>query len=125
MASWAQMSLDSLKAANDLHKIGRARSAASRAYFAAYAAVTSKLPRGMVFAEGRPNPSHSRLHEVASNNAASHLSPLLRRDLARIVRTLRANRVASDYDQGTTVDDTTALQSVRHAARVLDLLEVV
>ncbi len=124
MSDWRDLSIENLHAAQVLHAGGYARSAASRAYFAAYAAVTSNLTRRVTFGAGRENPPHAILPQIVQSNAASHLGVAQRRTAARLVRKLQASRVASDYDPTTTVDRTTSLQSLREAAHLLQLLEV-
>jgi uncharacterized protein (UPF0332 family) len=118
------MSIDSLRAAQVLHTNGHARSAASRAYFAAYAAVTSKVADEMSFADGRSNPPHAVLSQVTQHNATKNLNISERKEAARIVRMLQAARLTADYGPGYTVDEITSLQSVKEATRLLQMLEV-
>ena len=123
MATWRELSGDSLQASKMLLAEGRLRSGVSRAYYAAYSAVTGELvARGLSFARGWNNPAHEQLPDLASHNL-----PLTRptaRRLRKALRVLRKAREDADYRPGIAVDRVTALDCVRAAILVMDLLGV-
>ena len=68
-AQWRAISRNNRKAAQRLLEVGCYRSSASRAYCAAYAAVTSALIRqGITLAHDGNNPSHISLPVLVLNN---------------------------------------------------------
>lgn len=70
MATWAEVSLESYEAALVLLGEGHYRSSISRAYYAAYAAVTAKLENDnkVQFRHKLNNPSHEQLLALAASN---------------------------------------------------------
>jgi hypothetical protein len=67
--TWAEMSQDALRAAQRLLVDGHGRSATSRAYYAAYAALTGELARRRTrFARGWNNPTHDQLFALVQSN---------------------------------------------------------
>ncbi len=63
---WRAISLNSRKAAQHLLEVECYRSSASRAYYAAYAAITSALvQQGITLGYGGNNPGHTRTYRVA------------------------------------------------------------
>lgn len=68
MATWQELSRDNFQAATKLLNEGHLRSSVSRAYYAAYCAVTAELVgQGVQFAHGWNNPAHDQLPELILN----------------------------------------------------------
>jgi uncharacterized protein (UPF0332 family) len=123
LATWRELSRDSLRAAQLLLEEGHLRSSVSRAYYAAYCAVSDQLSqRGVSFAHGWNNPSHDQLPALVRNNLA--LAVNRRRQLSRAIRRLRTAREDADYRPGIAVDRTLALACVHDAIFVVETLEV-
>jgi len=123
MATWAEMSRDSLGAAKSLLGESRFRSSVSRAYYAAYTAIAGVLvERGVRFARGWNNPQHELLPRYVSNSDA--FEPATRQQLNRAIRRLRLRREDADYRPRNPVDRAIALECVRDAASVMYLLGV-
>jgi uncharacterized protein (UPF0332 family) len=122
LASWRELSLDSLEAAQKLLAAGHWRSSVSRSYYSAYCALADPLSRrGVLFARGWRNPSHDQLPDLIQH---SLLLPInARRQLARAVRRLRIAREDADYRPGTTVDRSLALACMQDAIFVTQALE--
>jgi uncharacterized protein (UPF0332 family) len=122
VATWRELSLDSLQAAQKLLLEGHWRSSVSRSYYAAYCAVSDQLTRrGVNFAHGWKNPSHDQLPTLIQNTLALPLHT--RRQLTRALRRLRAAREDADYRPGIAVDRILALACVQDAILVTQALE--
>lgn len=98
-----------------------ARGVCGRAYYAAYALVTARLPRSTTFGRGWQNPEHARLPAYVSSIAG--LSEADRRAIRRALRRLRLRREDADYRPGVTVDRNTARESMYDVARVFLILQ--
>lgn len=123
MATWKELSLDSLRAAQKLLDEGHLRSSVSRSYYAAYCAVAGELARRSVrFARGWNNPAHEQLTVLIRNGLPLQIGT--RRRLTRAVRRLRFARQNSDYRPGISVERGLALACVFDAVAVLELLEI-
>jgi hypothetical protein len=93
----------------------------SRAYYASYAVVTSRLPPGTSFARGWTNPQHAKLPaHVASIGG---LRDSERQAIRRALRRLRQRREDADYRPGITIDATSARESMRDAAEVFAIFD--
>ena len=69
MATWRELSEDSLQAAETLLQDGRYQSCISRAYYAAYCAATHEIIQKLTtFSHGRNNPTHELLPNYIQNN---------------------------------------------------------
>ena len=101
------------------------RSAASRAYYAAYQAAT-----GVCVAHGDAvkfppqwnNPSHDQLPDLIRNNG--DLPVFERRRISQSLVSLRSSREDSDYRLGVTVEKPDALKCLQQTANILRLLGV-
>jgi uncharacterized protein (UPF0332 family) len=123
VATWQEMSLDSLRAAKKLIDEGHWRSAINRSYYAAYCAATrERVSRGIRFAHGRNNPAHHQLPGLMLDNTSPRHST--RRRIARALRILRQAREDADNRPGVTVDRPLALACIHSANDALLLLEV-
>lgn len=123
-AQWQAISLSSRKAAQHLLEIDCCRSSISRAYYAAYAALTSALiAQGITFGQGGNNPGHAGLPVYILNNLTA--LPLTRRfDLNKLVRRLYRARAEADYVAAAAVDQAAAKRAIRDLSRILQLLDM-
>ncbi len=96
-SNWDVLARDSRRAAELLKEAGCIRSCLSRAYYSAYAVVTWRLLLdGHTVSSGDyPNPGHEQLLQLARNN----LPKVLRYEVERCLKRLRAFRLAADYDE--------------------------
>jgi uncharacterized protein (UPF0332 family) len=118
LATWRELSQDSLEAAKTLVSEGRLRSSISRSYYAAYCALTSDLvTRGIRFTHGWNNPAHQQLPDLAARNLV--LPPSARRRVTKLIRLLRYAREDAVYRPGITVDRTLALNCLRDAIALM------
>jgi uncharacterized protein (UPF0332 family) len=123
LATWEELSLDSLRAAQKLLDEGHLRSSVSRSYYAAYCAVAGELTRrGVRFPRARRNPAHEQLTALIRNGLPLQIGA--RRRLTRAVRRLRYARESADYRPGISVQRALALACVFDAFAVLELLEI-
>lgn len=120
MATWEQMANDNLLAAKALQKMGHHRSAVTRAYFAAYSAVTSELAlvKGVKFTF-EINPSHGELASLTLNHLplkvfATHM----RRNIKRSQGLLWKARVEADYVPHATIGPSETLIAMKEASFV-------
>lgn len=121
--TWEELSRETYRAARLLLAHDRFRGAVNRSYYAAYAAVTSRLAaRGVQFGYGGNNPTHEQLPQLILHNldVAVHQ----RRRLAAAIRRLRLGRVEADYVPAAFLDEHTARDLVRDAGSVLEILEI-
>ena len=115
---WQDISRNSRKAAQRLLDLECYRSSVSRAYYAAYAAVTSELvARGLLFAQARSNPDHAGLPAYVLNNLGT-LAQTTRFDINRAIRRLYALRIDADYVAEATLDRAMALSALHDLGRV-------
>jgi len=122
VATWRELSLDSVEAARKLLVEGHWRSSVNRAYYAAYSAVSDQLVRrGARFANGWNNQTHDQVSALIRSGLALPLSA--RRDLGRAVRRLRTARETADYRPGLEVDRSLALACIRDATLIIQTLE--
>ena len=120
---WEAMILERLRAAKALLDAGFYRDSISRSYYAAYCAATSRvIDRGVVFANGRRNPSHEQLPDLVAN--VPGLALLERRKLKRLLRNLRRAREDADYRPHAFVDRVTAQDAIYSATALLEILEI-
>jgi len=127
--SWFDISRDNLKAARLAKTHGHWRTASSRAYYAAYAALTGEFEQdGTVqFRYEGNNPGHQQLLALAANNLdAKRYSHRDRREIVRSLKRLQGLRTTADYNARTPNADgiEEALISLRNAAAVLKRLGV-
>ena len=123
-ARWRAISRDSRKAAQRLLEAGCYRSSVSRAYYAAYSAITSALiQQGITLGYGGNNPGHAGLPGYVLNNLTS-LSLVSRFEINKALRRLYRGRAEADYVATAIVDFAAAKRSARDLGRVLQLLGV-
>ncbi len=121
-AQWREISRNSRKAAQRLLEAECYRSCVSRAYYAAYAAITSALvQQGITLAYQGNNPSHLSLPALVVNNL-TFLPLTIRFDLNKALRRLYAARIGADYDPAADVGEAAALAMLRDLTRILTQL---
>ncbi len=97
MATWNEVSLDCLRAAGELMQSGRYRSSVSRAYYAAYSAVTAALSHaGVAFKDDHDGPSHPNARALIGNHFPK-LSRKKRKLLMAAMHRLYESRLDADY----------------------------
>ena len=123
-AQWLTVSRSSRKAAQHLLEVECYRSSVSRAYYAAYAAITSALvAQGITFGLGGNNPGHAGLPAYILNNLTT--VPLTRRfELNKAVRRLYAARVHTDYIAYVAGGRASALNGLRELTRIFVFLSL-
>jgi uncharacterized protein (UPF0332 family) len=117
------MSRDSLQAAKSLLEEGYLRSSISRAYYAAYCAVTADMiTLGVSFPYGWNNPAHDQLPDLVLHNTPW---PRNRRyEINKALRRLRRAREDADYRPGSTIEHRDAVDVLRDASFVLRTMGV-
>ncbi len=123
MATWREASLECRTAAKTLLTVGYLRSSINRSYYAAYAALSSKLEGKVIYKEGRDNPAHADLPIYILRNLDA-LSRQTRFGLVKAVGRLWKARVIADYVPATYVDRRIALNALRDANTILLALEI-
>ncbi len=96
------------------------RACCTRAYYAAYAAITHRVPAGVVFAHGWQNPAHAALpghvDQIPGLSAA-------KKDAIRVaLGQLRQRREDADYRPRVPMNRSSARESWRDLATILVLL---
>jgi uncharacterized protein (UPF0332 family) len=122
VATWLEMSQDSLIAAQKLLREGHFRSSVSRAYYSAYYPVTHRLSRKrMQFPKGWKNPSHVQVIKLIK--AHFRLPPNKERKALQAMRRLRQGREDADYP-AISIDKSEGIQYLKEAALVIKTLEM-
>ena len=119
--TWDDLSRENLAAAKLLASAGLLRSAVSRAYYAAYAAVSAKLVGKTSFPAGRHGPSHDRLPKLAMNYLSS-LPVYERRRVSNASWRLYQRRVDSDYKPPVVIGSNLVRESIQDAAFIIRLV---
>jgi uncharacterized protein (UPF0332 family) len=123
LATWEELSRDSLWAAKLLADQGHLRSSVSRAYYAAYCAIAGAcVARGVTFPYGWRNPSHEQLPDLVMHNLA--LPRETRWRLARNIRVLRDARESADYRPGVSISRAILIECLRLASWVMVALGI-
>lgn len=121
MGSWASISVDALKAAKLLNNAGHWRACVNRSYYAAYSAVTARIPKGTQFSRGRQNPAHDQIPRIARQL----LPPTESRELVKDLKLLRHLREDADYRPGISVDSEYAVIAIHAAGRIARVTGVI
>jgi len=120
---WDGIGRDSLDAARRSHGL-HARSAVSRAYYAAHSVLTRALvDAGYRMAANRQTPPHAAQPNLIGLHLASRGQRFVQELRAR-VRRLYAARLDADYNQRVTMDNRVSLQAIRDAYSIFLMLEV-
>jgi uncharacterized protein (UPF0332 family) len=125
MATWNELSWEALDSSRRLMEYERYRSSVNRAYFAAYAKLTSALvaSRSVAFANGN-NPTHQQLPDLVLNHLPHRILPLhRRRDIKRGIENLRKARIEADYAPQSTIQRHEALQALKLACDIIQSVE--
>jgi uncharacterized protein (UPF0332 family) len=117
MATWEQISQKNLRAAGSLLPIDP-RSSVSRAYYAAFSALTHVMSGRIRFPLGRETPRHRDVPAYIATVFASRY-PKDRRDLQTTIRRLYALRLQADYRSHMTIDIGSARDALRYAGLML------
>jgi uncharacterized protein (UPF0332 family) len=128
MSNWADISLDSKRAAFELSGDGRYRSALSRAYYAAFAAITQRLvDSGMNFPRDWEGPTHEQMTAgwIVANNLKSSVEVADRGRLIAILPSLYKLRLIADYRPSMLVSQDDVKLALGDMVRVFEILEVV
>ncbi|HWE97464.1 MAG TPA: hypothetical protein VG269_26135 [Tepidisphaeraceae bacterium] len=96
------------------------RTACTRAYYSAYAAITARVPAGTIFAHGWQNPAHAALPGHVDQVAG--LSVAKKNAIRIALSQLRQRREDADYRPGVEVKRTAARESWRDLATIIVLL---
>lgn len=120
--TWIEIGKNNLQAAKrTLNE--EPRSAASRAYYAAHVVLTSGLVQaGYPLPAGRQTPPHEPQANLIGRHLA-HLGAAAVREARAIIRRLYSRRLDADYRRTATVDRAVALESVRDASTLFQLLD--
>ena len=119
---WRAISRNSRKAAQHLLEVECYRSSVSRAYYAAYAAITSELIRGgITLGYGGGNPGHAGLPVYVLNNLTT-LPMASRYEINKAIRRLYRARLEADYVATAAVDEASIKRATRDMGRVLQIL---
>jgi len=117
MATWRELSEDSLKASEALLREGRYRSSVSRAYYSAYCAPTHEIVQRLTtFAFGWNNPPHEKSPIYVQNNLT--LPPSGKNKIKRLLRILRQYREDADYRPHRSINVQAARDCVRDAVAI-------
>jgi uncharacterized protein (UPF0332 family) len=99
-----------------------ARSAASRAYYAAHVVLADVLAAaGYALTPGRQTPPHNEQPQLIGQHLAARG---LAWELRAVIRRLYARRIDADYKRTVTVDRATAVDSIRDASTLFRLMNV-
>lgn len=115
MPGWDEIARENLKAAQLLAARCYFRSCASRAYYAAFSAVSFALRTHGPFEFGRETPAHQRIATLIQEHLGSRLSSVKLRDVKSTIRRLYNERINADYRSGITLNRSAAMQSQRDA----------
>ena len=96
------------------------RTACTRAYYSAYAAVTARVPPNTIFANGWQNPAHAALPGQVDQIAG--LSTAKKNAIRIALSLLRQPREDADYRPGIEVNRAAARESWRDLATIIVLL---
>lgn len=119
---WWAMAQGSLAAATLLRTQGEVRSSASRAYYAAYQAITAVLLyQGKTPPEGREAWSHEATPELFWKLSGTVLTQDARRDASSWLEASYALRVRADYVSVAEVTELALRSSIKDASFILKL----
>ncbi|MEW6250137.1 MAG: HEPN domain-containing protein [Planctomycetota bacterium] len=118
MADWRDIARDNLKAAQALSKTPHLRSCASRAYYAAFSAVTFALSSHARSGRGHETPAHQAVPGLLEKHLEAKLGARRLTNVKKMMRRLYNERLSADYRSGLTLDDRSIRQSLRDAFSV-------
>jgi uncharacterized protein (UPF0332 family) len=119
--TWKEIAQANLVAAKSLAMDARWRSAVSRAYYAAYAAVAGRLEGLASYPDGRFGPSHDLLPQLVLTYL-TYLGKFDRRLVASAAKRLYRQRIAADYEPPITVELEESRAALRDASLILRIV---
>jgi uncharacterized protein (UPF0332 family) len=114
---WSEISRENLIAPKSLSQDARWRSAVSRAYYAAYAAVAGALEGLAQYPKGRFGPAHDQLPKLIMTYL-TELEFFERARVVKLARRLYRQRIAADYEPPQRVDLEEARIAVQDASAI-------
>jgi uncharacterized protein (UPF0332 family) len=121
--TWTEIGKNHLHAAKKM-LAEHPRSSISRAYYAAHVVLTEALIRaGYMLTSGSETPPHRQQAKLIGLHLVG-MGDHVVRELRAVIRRLYYYRIDADYKRTATVDRTTALESVRDACTLFQLLGV-
>jgi uncharacterized protein (UPF0332 family) len=121
--TWIEIGRNNLQAAKRT-LTDEPRSAASRAYYAAHVVLADALVgHGCPLQAGRQTPPHNAQAKLIGSHLA-HRGASFVRELRAVIRRLQARRIDADYKRTVTVDRALALDSIRDASTLFEMLSV-
>lgn len=125
MAEWSDIARDNLKAAQTLADQAHFRSCTSRAYYAAFSAISFALRAYAPFPRGRETPPHHMVPTLIETHLTSLLTAARLQRVKAALRRLYNDRINADYRSALTIDAGSALRSRQDAYSVCVALGVV
>ena len=122
---WRDAAISNFRAAKMLCEAQECRPCISRAYYAAYQAVTAiAIEHGdeKDFPVGWNNPSHEQLPALVRNNG--DLPKAVRKRISKALRDLRYSREDADYRMGRTVNKEAAMKALHQAFDIMERLGI-
>jgi uncharacterized protein (UPF0332 family) len=119
--TWKEMASENLVAAKSLSMDARWRSSVSRAYYAAYAAVSGELEGLTQYPDGRFGPSHDLLPQLVMTYLTG-LGLFDRRKIASAAKRLYRQRIAADYEPPVVVELEESRAAIRDASLILRMV---
>jgi uncharacterized protein (UPF0332 family) len=122
---WKNAGASNFRAAKMLYEAQEYRPCISRAYYAAYQAVTAiAIEHGdeKNFPADWNNPSHEQLPELVRNNGG--LPKEVRKRISNALRDLRYSREDADYRMGRTVNKEAAMKALHQAFDIMERLGI-
>ena len=121
--TWIEIGKNHLQAAKQTLQ-EHPRTCAFRAYYAAHVVLAESLIQaGYRLASGRQTPPHAQQAKLIGSHLAGKGGHTVR-ELRRVIRRLYNHRLDADYRRTVTVDRASALESVRDASVLFQLLGV-
>ena len=115
LAAWSEISRDNWKAAQALRE-RYPRSSVSRAYYAAFSALTQKFAHKRLAFSGKESPRHRDIPDMVNQAFSSRDRA---GEIRRNIRALYAMRLNADYSAGRSTDAQAAREAIRSSAVVL------
>ena len=117
MATWRELSEDSLRAAEALLREGHYRSSVSRSYYAASCAATHETVQKLTtFSHGWKNPTHEKVPVYVQSNLTMPLAQKV--VVVNLINALRLFREDADYRPQVIIGAQAASNAIRDSRRV-------
>ena len=115
LAAWSEISRDNWRAAQALQERSP-RSSVSRAYYAAFSALTQKFAHKRLSFSGKESPRHRDIPDLVNRVFPSKARA---GEIRRNIRALNAMRLNADYSARRSTDIQSAKEAIRSSAIVL------